>query len=75
VRTAYVPSNSYWPGCEFASAALLVDFDLHLDFNVSFDLGLQLNDGRPQWVVDTNFLANDFERDGERVACSCVSGS
>jgi hypothetical protein len=71
-HAAHALMYSQLTGCATASAALLVDFDLHLDFNVNIDLGLHLNDGRPQWVVDANFLSNNFERDGERVACSCV---
>lgn len=59
------------PGSESA-LTLLLDFDLHVDFNLSFDLRLQFNDCGPQRIVNANFLTNDFECDGERIACRRV---
>lgn len=55
-----------------ASNTLFIDFGLHLDFDLGFDLRLQFDDGGPQRVVNTDFLTNYFKCDGERVACRRV---
>jgi hypothetical protein len=55
--------------------AFHLDFSLGFDFKLSLDLRLQFEDCRAQWVVDADLLADDLERDRQRVACAVVSGS